>query len=250
MRAQGEVGGRSPLSHAERANSRDCRCCGGGQKKARQYGDTSVVIEAFIGTNPAEGRSTTCGNRREDASCRCHPPSSTRRKSISASTAASRGGPCFSATCRRMRTGRTRRRSCFMSTAAPSRRPCRSLIVSTAAPGEMNWPTPASTFGVSTSTALAPQTPIRRWRSPPSATPCSVAPKRRAGRSSGPYVSSAAVTACRKSRSSRIPGARSQPAALPEDAPILSSGLFSSDRSRGAGRRQSLRPLPLGVSSH
>jgi hypothetical protein len=39
-------------------------------------------------------------------------------------------------------------------------------------------------------------------------------------------------------------------AVSPGDAPILSSGLSSSDRSRGARRRQNLRPLPPGVSSH
>jgi pimeloyl-ACP methyl ester carboxylesterase len=70
-----------------------------------------------------------------------------------------------------------------------------------------------------------------------------------ANRSNGPYVSSATIMACRKSRSSRIPGARSQSVDLPEDAPILSIGLFSSDRSRGAKRRRSLRLLLLGVSS-
>jgi hypothetical protein len=96
---------------------------------------------------------------------------------------------------------------------------------------------------------LAPQTPIRRWGSPPNAIPRSVAPKGRANRSNGPYVSSATIMACRKSRSSRIPGARSQSVDLLEDAPILSIGWFSSDRSRGARRRQSLRLLPLGVSS-
>ena len=44
------------------------------------------------------------------------------------------------------------------------------------------WPTPVSTFGVSTSTALAPQTAIQRWRSQLSAIPYSVAPKGRAKR--------------------------------------------------------------------
>jgi hypothetical protein len=69
------------------------------------------------------------------------------------------------------------------------------------------------------------------------------------GSSSRPRASSANIMVFRKSRSSRIPGARSQPAALPGAAPILSSCWCSSGRSRGAKRRRSPRAFPPGASS-
>ena len=93
------------------------------------------------------------------------------------------------------------------------------------------------------------QTAIPRWRSQPSVTPRSVAPKSRASRSSGLCASSATIMAC--ARISIIAHSWGTIAAgrFAGRCPSWSSGWSSSDRSRGARRRQSLRALPPGASS-
>jgi hypothetical protein len=78
---------------------------------------------------------------------------------------------------------------------------------------------PGSISGALPSRALATQAVIRRWPCPPNVIPRSVAPKLPAGRSSEQPTSFVSIMACRKSRSSRIPGVRLRPAVFAGSCP-------------------------------